>query len=305
MSDAAGTRFLDTLAGRCDHYRSQFQAARDAITEDSIHDLRVAARRLLAMLDILRTVDSAAPVKKLHRFLKDQLDELDDLRDAQVMLLEMDRILDNIPQLAPIQIYEFQLHLEGGKADFMRRAAKDLGDSKPSDLEAHFQRLREVAEAHIRDELLCDKLLQAVDQSQARVVSSLGNVDAARPDTIHRVRIAFKNFRYMIEMVHPFLSSYPERLLRSMHAYQDAMGSIHDTTVFLDRLKEFEAGLLEHPADQSHDFDPKKIEAYYRKRLARLIRDYLACKDGFYAFWRSSPDQPFPWQKAPRRAARN
>jgi CHAD domain-containing protein len=308
MSDTHGRLFLQALDQRWGNYRNQLQAGRQQISEESIHDLRVAVRRLLAMLSMLRTVDAHAPIQKVRRLLKSQLDELDELRDAQVMLLETAHMLENIPQLAPIQIYEFQNYLEKREKDFIQTAQKDLSASRPSDLESRFEKLRAVAEDHVADELLLDKILQAVDAAYAKTAHALENVDANDIDTIHRVRIAFKNFRYMIETVRPFLNDYPEGLLESMHGYQDAMGSVHDITVFLDRLKEFEKSLAKRSKTEAQQFAPTKIEAYYKKRLDKFVRAYFECKDEFHAFWRPAPDQPFPWERSHdtlRRTSRN
>jgi hypothetical protein len=169
MSIMDGNRFLDAVDQRWQVYREQLLAARQATTEETIHDLRVAARRMLAMLAILRSVDAQAPTKKLHRSLKDQLDELDELRDAQVMLVETAHMLEKIPQLAPIQVYEFQMYLEKGEKDLIHKAQIDLGASRPAEVERRFQKLRFAAEGHIRDELLLDKLLASVDEAQAKV----------------------------------------------------------------------------------------------------------------------------------------
>jgi CHAD domain-containing protein len=308
MSETHGRMFLDALNQRWDVYRNQLQAGREQISEESIHDLRVAVRRLLAMLSMLRTVDAHAPTRKMRRLLKNQLDELDELRDAQVMLLEMANMLENIPHLAPIQIYEFQLYLEKREKDFIAAAQRDLSASKPADIEGRFEKLRALAEGHVADELLMDKLLQAVDEAHARTLHALENVDVAELDTIHHVRVTFKNFRYMIETLRPFLKDYPESLIQSMHGYQDAMGSLHDVTVFLDRLKEFEKSLPRRSKTGTQPFDPGKIEAYYKRRLDKLVRNYLECKDEFHTFWRPAPDQPFPWERSHdtlRRTPRN
>ncbi len=293
-----GSRFLDAFDQRWDAYRKQFEAAQQQISEDVVHDLRVAARRLLSMLALLRTVDANAPTDKLRRFVKTQLDDLDELRDSQVMLEEISHIFENLPRLAPIEIYEFQVYLEDREKKLLRLAQKDLNAASPSDIEHLVQELRLVAESHVRDELLFDKLLQAVDEANARVLERLQMVDAARPATIHRVRVAFKSFRYMIESVRPLVDGYPEDLVKCMHDYQDLMGSAHDVTVLLDTVHDFEAGLSRHSKDGSPEFAARKIDSYYSRRLDRLVRLYLKRKDEFFNFWRTAPDQPFPWERS-------
>ncbi len=293
-----GTRFLDAFDQRWNAYRGQFDAGQQEISEDVVHDLRVAARRFLSMLALLRTVDANAPTDKLRRFVKNQLDDLDELRDSQVMLEEISHIFENLPRLAPIEIYEFQIYLEDREKKLVRLAQKDLNAASPSDIQHLVQVLRLLAETHLRDELLLDKLLQAVDEANARVLERLRMVDAARPATIHRVRVAFKSFRYMIESVRPFVDGYPDDLVKCMHDYQDLMGNAHDVTVLLDTVHDFEAALSRHSKEGSPEFAAKKIDAFYSRRLDRLVRLYLKRKDQFFSFWRTAPDQPFPWERS-------
>ncbi len=301
--DAKQEDFLGTFDERWDDYRKQFKAARSDISEDSIHDLRVAARRSLALLDILRSLAAHAHARQLRRFLKGQLDQLDELRDAQVMLADTAQTMEKLPQLVP-----FEAYLMARLKDLGGRARKHIRSSKPSDLKERVKTVRSVAKKHADDEDLLDKLLSAVDKAHARVVKRFGKLNQNDPATIHRVRVAFKNFRYMIETIQPLLKGYPTDYLDRMHDYQDAMGRVHDTTVFLDRLHEFEQSLPKLKQGAPPAFDRKPIEAYYRKRLDDLIQAYFERKDEFNTFWRAAPDQPFPWEKSHdsvHRASRN
>ena len=57
------------------------------------------------------------------------------------------------------------------------------------------------------------------------------------PRTIHRLRIAFKRFRYLCELLEPFLSGVTETRLERMRHYQGASGEIQDLAVLLARLE--------------------------------------------------------------------
>lgn len=285
--------FLGALDENWNDYRKQFKAGRQDITEETIHDLRVAARRLLALSYILGSVDPHPRVKKIRRFLKKQLDELDELRDAQVMLAEATEGVESLPQLAP-----FQAYLLARSIDLSASARKDIRASRPSDLKPRVDTMRKVAKKHASDADLLDHLLRAVDEAHARTIQRLGELNAGDPATIHRVRIAFKRFRYMIETIQPFLTGFPDSYLDRMHDYQDAMGKVHDTSIFLDRLHDFETSLPKRRQGGTPGFDAKPIEASYRQRLDELVRAYFERKDEFHTFWRPAPDQPFPWEKS-------
>ncbi len=291
MTDDSEHDFLSAFDEHCDHYRKQLKVGRQEVTEDSIHDLRVAARRMQALLGIVRTLDSRPRVKKMQRFLRKQLDQLDDLRDTQVMMQEADSNVGSLPQLIP-----FREYLQERSADLARAGEKHLHKTKPSDLQERVKKIRKVIKRHSNDEGLVERLLQAVDGANATVLARFGKLDAGDPNTVHRVRIAFKKFRYMTEIVQPFLPDYPADLPDKMHDYQDLMGKVHDTGVFLDTLRQFELDLKQRGQDE--DVDLKPVEVFFRTRLADLILNYFQRKEELHSFWRGTPDQPFPWEKS-------
>ena len=293
MTANPGMDFLAALDAQWDAYRAQFKGGRRGITEETIHDLRVAARRFLALLDIIAGLAPRPRVKELRRFLKKQLDQLDELRDAQVMLAEAGNRLRAIPQLDA-----FRGYLAQRAASLTRAARKDLRDSRPSDLGKLVKRMRAVAEQHTTDARFFERLLQSVDDAYSGVLRAVGKLDAADPATVHRVRIAFKRFRYTIETLQPLLPDYPKPYLARMHAYQDAMGGIRDTTVFLDALQKFEVRPSKPPQAGQLPLDRGPIERFYQKRLSRLMHAYFERMDEYQQYWRAAPDQPFPWEQS-------
>jgi len=293
MMDDNSETFLEAFDGHWDRYRKQFKNARTELSDDAVHDLRVAARRLLSLLGILGSLDTHPRVNKLRRFLKKQLGELDQLRDTQVMLQEAAQRLHTLPQLGM-----FEGYLQGQLEQLMQQAHKDIRSSKPSDLEDYMKKIRAVARKHSDDTKLLDHLAQAVDEAHARTMRAFGDLNSQNPATIHHVRVAFKKFRYMIETIEPLLPDYPEGYLERMHDYQDAIGKVHDITVMLDRVKAFEKSLPATVPAAAGAFDAAPIEAYYQQRLKELIRAYLDRKDEFDMFWRAAPDRPFPWEQS-------
>lgn len=295
--------FLGAVEQHWDKYRKQFKSGRREISEESIHDLRVAAREFQALLRILQALDPHPRVKKIRRFLGKQLDRLNEVHDAQVMLQEADRRMESLPQLGPFRDY-----LQAGAGKLASAARKYIRKSKPSDLKKRVKRVRKVARKHSDDEQLVEHLLQVVDAAYAKTNEALTELNAADPATIHRVRIAFKEFRYMIETIRPFLPDYPESYPDRMHDYQDAMGKVRDTTVFLNKLKEFEQDLQQRGQGQAPAFDSNPVELFYQKRLDEVIQAYFQREEEFSSFWRAAPDQPFPWEnnhEPVHRAPRN
>lgn len=273
---------LDGLAMRRENYYTEFKNCQDEFTEDAIHDLRVATRRMLAFIQLLNSVSPHPRLKKLTREFKDQLDEFDDLRDTQVILGELSTLLPELPQLE-----EFEGHLRARENEMFEDLRKKLRNRDPSKLEERLcktqQDIAEWGNANLES-----LILEAVDDSFLTVRQRLGWVDLARSSTIHRVRVAFKSFRYMVEIAHPLVTDFPPEVLKQMDGYQTLMGNIQDTEVFVQTLADF-------TKDASFP-DLDAVHHYYERRHADTISAFVEAMNRVHTFWRPAPDQPFPWE---------
>lgn len=275
------TLLLDSLNTHWDRYKMELKNCRDEFSEAAVHDFRVSARRLLASLDLIRTLIRGAKIKKMRRILKDQLDNLDELRDTQVILAEISENVHDLPSLQP-----FEEYLQRKEKKLMRAARKEIKSLKIGELT---KRMRKLAEAIAESQPDGLDPLPAVNEAYARVIQRYGKVDPAQPATIHRLRIAFKKFRYMVESIHPILEGLSEDYLKRMRDYQTSMGEIQDMEAALQKLAEFEKTAPE-------GYDPELVRAYYKEGHSLAISRYLENRGEVITFWplRAAPDQPFP-----------
>lgn len=278
----AQTLLLDSLNTRWDRYKAELKNCRNQFSVEAVHDFRVSARRLLALIDLLRALMRDAKIKKIRRTLKDQLDNLDELRDTQVMLAGISENIQEVPPLLP-----FEEYLQRREIKLMRAACRKIKRLKIADLSSRIRKLEKAIAESQPDGL---NPLTAVDEAYASVVQRCGQVDPVQPATIHRLRIAFKKFRYMVESIHPVLEGFPSQSLKKMQAYQTSMGEIQDMEVALQRLAKFEKHA---PAD----YDPEPARSYYKERHALAISRFIENEDEVFIFWRPAPDQPFSKEK--------
>jgi CHAD domain-containing protein len=278
------TLLLDSLNTRWEKYKAELKTCRQEFSEAAVHDFRVAARRLLASLDILRTVIRDPRIQKIRRLLKDQLDNLDDLRNIQALLADMSEIIHEMPVLQPYQEY-----LQHKEKKLLRAARKEIKSVKVESLSKRIRKLNLTLEAFKQTDLDAG-LFSTVDEAYAIVNQRYAMVDPSQPATIHRVRLAFKKFRYMIEVISPALPNVPVDYLKGMHDYQAAMGDIQDMEVALQELADFGETA---PAD----YDPEPALTYYRERHALALSRYIEDKGEIITFWRAAPNQSFPEEK--------
>ncbi len=282
-SPAQANRFLlEALDLRWKNYRAELKRCRAEFSNEAVHDLRVAARRMLALIQLLNSVSPRPRLQKLSRSFKDQLDEFDDLRDTQVILAEISETLQEFPQLQG-----FQEHLRSVEKKLLKTLRKRLRVIDLFEVSKRVRRMRESLKGDSDDEL-AQQTLRAVDDAFLITRRRRTWVNPAQATSIHRVRIAFKTFRYMVEIVHPLLQEFPSENFRRMHHYQSLMGEIQDVEVIMQAL-------ADSPVRVSA-FDPEPVREYYEGCHARTVSAYLKQMDQLDTFWRLAPDQPFPWE---------
>ena len=278
---------LDSLDKRRSAYHEKLKCCRAELSEEAVHDLRTSIRRLLATLQVIAFFTSASRVKKVADQLKEQLDDSSDLRDFQVLADRVSEDINALPELEP-----FQTYLEKRAKRKERSLEKQVQDLKPNNADKRLLKIQAALEELPAVDLR-DKLPQAVDEAYLTVVQRYGEIDPAQLVSIHHLRVAFKNFRYMVEATHPCLSDFPEAQLESMHDYQTKMGNIHDLQVLLETLTEF--------AVVSDAYDPRPVRRFYEKALAGAVEVFMKDKDDVMTFWRATPLVAFPWQGQPDR----
>jgi CHAD domain-containing protein len=258
-------------------YRKRLKHCQKRFTEDAVHEFRVEIRRLLATFELLRAFLPKRDLDKVHRLLKKQLDTFDQLRDTQVQSGYVATMTRRFPLAKP-----FRRWLCRREARFTRRARQAVKRMKTRRLRrriAEFQ--KEIARLHrhrSRTRAL-GTALKAVDHAFERVVRCRRRVKAEDTLSIHRTRVAFKRFRYMVEGLSPVLPGITRKLCRAMHAYQSMMGDIQDTEVLLSALEKF--------LDRRNAAGPsgRKLLRELRRRKRSLIRTYLNAADQLDQFW--------------------
>jgi CHAD domain-containing protein len=274
---------LDALDERWKNYRAELKRCRTEFSNEAVHDLRASARRMLAFIQLLNTISPRPRLQKLNRAFKDQLDEFDQLRDTQVILADVSEALQQLPQL-----HEFEVYLQEVEKGLLKTLRKKLKVIDLFDVSKRIRRLHESLKVEAGSDLTL-LTLQAVDEAFLVTKQRQNWINPAASPSIHRVRLTFKTFRYMVEIVHPLVKDFPEENLKQMHEYQSLMGEIQDVEVIMQALAEAPLSLT------SLDVEP--VRHYYERCHAEAISAYLEVKDQLDTFWRPAPDRSFPWEK--------
>jgi phosphohistidine phosphatase len=246
-------------------YRKTLARCRSRLTEEAVHDLRVASRRLISVLGMLPRT------KRLRRQLRRRLKLLGPLRDLHVQIPAVRELLKTFPELRPL--YEEML---------ARKERESRIRLEEGDLELRLARFRP-APTGLSMKALRSDLRRSVDDAFRRVLELRRRVDPADTTTIHRLRIGFKRFRYRLES---FASVFHGPDLEPLRRFQRAMGQINDAEVLLGSMSGF-ARRRPHPRGRMG----RAIHELMRRR-ARLIGTFMTMIDEIESLWVLEEDRP-------------
>jgi CHAD domain-containing protein len=214
-------------------YRRASKRAKSKITEESVHDLRVSLRRLEAAMDLIRPL-ADDPMQKARKKLERFFSSLNRLRDVHVQLLAVNNLIDAYPDIRVFQkkLLKKALSLSQAFKEKLSDRRRKLKNSFDSALENSRTMLDEVPATEMRR-----IVVESAHDAFAALTDALRALDPLEIASIHRIRVALKKFRYMIQAAQPVLRDTPEPTLQNMHELQTMLGSVHDADMLLEALK--------------------------------------------------------------------
>ena len=229
-ADAALRVFLrEALGERSAKSRKTLRRCRRRLSEDSVHDLRVESRRLLATLDALDGLVPRRMVQSATRAIKKWTGGLGLLRDLQVQRGTVDELSPHLPALSELsrRLARSERRRTAdttGKLD--RHAGRALGQAV-SDLRGALRKPTPASAVASAVRPLVPALAAAGEAMAARFAA----IDPERPATIHRARKELRRFRYLAEVFQPIVPAITQRYLDRLQRLQGDMGRIQDATV--------------------------------------------------------------------------
>jgi CHAD domain-containing protein len=278
VPSAYGPALAKALDDRWQTYRKQLRHCREEFTEEGVHELRVATRRLLAQFVLLECVAPSASLEKGRRILKRRLAALGDLRDTQVQRLFVELKTARFPELALLHPW-----LRRRERRLVRSAAGKVNRWRTRKLEKWVAAMASELTIHARgsraQSQLASAVLRATAHAFAEAVQHRRAINPADPRTIHQTRVAFKRFRYMMESLSPALTGLSKRQLRALAHYQRRMGIIQD----LEVLRRCVARFIHENSKTEPLLRP--FCRHLQQRRARAVHSFLKSADRLFEFW--------------------
>ncbi|HET9789684.1 MAG TPA: CHAD domain-containing protein, partial [Candidatus Angelobacter sp.] len=239
----------------------------------TVHDLRVALRRCRSLADGFRPIDPDKNWKKMRRQGSALFDSLGELRDCHVMQHWVEQLgIETDPATQKLTT-----HCRQQEKIFEQHAnqARETFDSKRWDSLAAVLSRRS---ARLQPGSAPFQALALERWTKARKLESPA-LRSGSPAALHKLRIAIKKFRYVVEN---FLPQHKEEWTESLKSAQDLLGEIHDLDVLIETARNI--GALDAPESQ------ERWQALIRnERDLRMERykNLMLGPDSAWQVWRS------------------
>jgi CHAD domain-containing protein len=253
---------------------------------DALHRSRVASRRLRAILPVLGLERAAARVpeaEKTRKRVRRLTRALGSVRELDVALGILDEIQQTHPDMAEV-VAAVRAEVEEGRRSRREEMAGQLDAIQAAALPGELASLEEqvgtepapVGSASLRRRL--DRRLDRLDAA----IEAAGALYAF--DRLHMVRIAVKQLRYTLELIHEFGRVPTRRLVTRLKEFQDLLGRQHDLEVVAAYVRRFGCGGKGPFADGVErvlgglERETRELHAKYLAGVGRLVDVIATCR---------------------------
>ncbi|WP_086819529.1 CHAD domain-containing protein [Allokutzneria sp. NRRL B-24872] len=198
---------------------------------EDLHKMRVAVRRLRAMLRAARPLLEGSEHKELRDDLKMVGHVLGPVRDMDVLLAHLDQ--QELPRAERLALEALMGDIEAERTSARRRIVA-LFDSK-----RYHKLLRRLAAFRPSSTSDSSVLIPLVDKQFSKLASAVEDAgDDPEDDVLHALRIKGKRLRYTAELAKPVAGKPVRTLIKATKAFQDVLGDHQDACVAEDRIRE-------------------------------------------------------------------
>ena len=254
-----------------EEFREQLPGVRDGDTE-SIHRARVATRRLREVLPLL--VEETDPMLATIRTAGRALGRA---RDVDVVAAMLVRAETRMPS-APLAVALARQRIGSAQQRSRRRMIKRLEALALDELQlagASTAALRRLRDRWLNGWKgpLRSRIGQRAE-ALSRAVETAGGVYF--PNRVHRVRIATKKLRYVVEVADDTRMWRAGAMLHDLRHIQSSLGELHDLQVVDDLMSELEG-------DQQVNGHIADLRGALQADIAELHRDYVGRRERLQA----------------------
>lgn len=273
------------LLTRLEEVREQREAALDTRSEDGIHDMRVASRRLRsAVRDFRPHMRGGRRLEEARADLKRLADALGAVRDEDVAIGALEKLSEEEAGETGegLKLFADERRARRARAHdaLLLELDADTFDAAHERVAAAFERATEPRKKDGEGEESFGELGRAVILRLWEELRGRG-ADIYRPlksKRLHKIRIAAKRLRYALELFSACFGEGVKELAKELAEMQKALGNLHDCDEWIEECGDY----LSRRDSGAQDY--AGVPALERRAAAfRLLEHFLARRDSDYA----------------------
>ncbi len=220
-------------------FSQAWKKARAKASRKSVHDLRVNTRRLIANLELARSLSQGEDVVKLQRRFKKVLKGIGPLRDLQVQLetvahLRQDGLIGDfkrtLERRESREIRNIQEALTRGRKQRLAKRVRDV--------RGEFSRFFE-STTETRIQRSIERVMNVRRNELLKAERHFRRLQPLNDDALHEVRLALKKLRYVLEAAQPILEPSAKNHAREMRTFQQLIGDSRDLELLRAELEKW------------------------------------------------------------------
>jgi CHAD domain-containing protein len=267
---------------------------------ESVHRVRVASRRLRAVLAMFGDCWKQKQVKTWKKQVREFARDLSEVRDLDVQIEFLDSSLAAVADAALVPgIARLLSYAEQQRQWLQPRVLRAVGGIERSevlkDMQAAARRVLDKSSEEVVAPCAaaCRRAAKSIRKRLKKLMAhATGLQSAERTEQHHAMRIAAKRLRYTLELARPHRSSELDVIGDMVKRLQTLLGEIHDCDVWAENLDTF----ARTEAEQIHVFfgDSRRFNRL-QPGLDYLRKDRKARRDQCFAeltaFWQELSDK--------------
>ncbi len=238
----------------------KLQKAREEIEKDQsptgVHNMRVAARRLLAELDLMQKAFPGQEKNGDYRYsLRNLAGTLGKTRDLDVFLENLEKYSSGLPveEKNNLEVLKFRLLKKREKTfdelltQLSNPKTRKFLDGLQNALKPGAKDLTEAKQGKVKPEEVRHLAGSAIWRSYEEVLAFQPHIKEGQP-VLHRLRSACKRLRYTLEFFEEALGTETKTFITQLTGVQDVIGEWHDHIVARKKIGKL---LTNHPGNEA------------------------------------------------------
>lgn len=245
---SAGVRLV--LATRLEEMFEYRAAALDWTSDDGVHDMRVASRRLRSVVrDFRPHMRGGKRFEAAREELKRLAGTLGEVRDEDVAIHALEKLRADAPDEARAGLELFALdrraRREGARVELTRAFEEASFEESRRRIAEAFERATVPRNPRREDEVesfreLGRRIILRSWEELSERAPDLFRPNASR--RLHKLRIAAKRLRYALELFAACFGEAAHELAKELAELQGALGKLHDCDDWIEESGEFLSG---------------------------------------------------------------